>query len=276
MTPLRQKLIRWMELSNYSSSTIQIYVNAVSVMAKYYGRCPSELDETDIAKYFHHQIVNKVYSPGTISNHYSAVKLLWEKILERPWNPDRLPRAKRAKVLPEILSVEEVRRIIEVSRNEKHKTILRLLYSTGLRVGEVTNLRLSDIDSHRMVVRVRQGKGKKDRYTVLTQPMLAQLRDYWRVYRPQTYLFDGMIEGKPLTTRAIGYIFKRGMKRAGVKRNVGPHVLRHCFATHLLDAGIDSLTIKEMMGHAHISTTARYIHVQHKHMKGVPDLLSHW
>lgn len=276
MTPLREKLIQWMKYRDYSPGTIRSYVWIVSSMAQYYGRCPSELDDADIGNYFHYLITKQVYSRGTIHHHYSGVRLFWEKILGRTWNTDRLPRLKRAKALPEILSVEEVRRVIDASRNDKHKTILELLYSAGLRIGELTRLKPSDIDSHRMVIRVRGGKGKKDRYTILTQGMLDQLRDYWRTYRPQTYLFDGMTEGKPLTTRTIQLIFKRGLKRAGIKRKVGTHVLRHCFATHLLEAGVDSLTIKEMLGHVQISTTARYLHVQTRRLKAVPDLLSFW
>ena len=269
-------MIHWMERQNYSASTIKCYVTAVSVMAKHFNCCPSKLQESDLANYLHYIVKEKDYSSGSVSGIYSGIKFFWEKILEREWNVKHLPRPKRAKVLPEILSVEEVRQLIEVTRNQKHKAILRLLYSTGLRMGELVKLKPADIDSHRMVVRVRQGKGKKDRYTILTPAMLTQLRDYWRGYRPQTYLFEGMIRGQAISGRTVQQIFKKSMKKAGIKREVGVHVLRHCFATHLLDAGVDSLTIKHMMGHVNIATTARYIHVQNKLMKGVPDLLSAW
>lgn len=227
------------------------------------------MEESDLANYLHYIVKEKAYAPGSVS----GIKFFWEKILERSWDVGHLPRPKWAKVLPEILSVAEVRRLIEVTQNQKHKAILRLLYSTGLRMGELVNLKPLDIDSHRMVVRVRQGKGKKDRYTILTQSMLVQLRNYWRGYRPQTYLFEGMIRGQAISGRTVQQVFKKGMKKAGTKREVGVHVLRHCFATHLLDAGVDSLTIKSMMGHSNIATTARYIHVQNKRLKGVPDLL---
>lgn len=276
MSLLRNKMIHWMERKNYSVSTVKCYVTAVSGMAQYYGCCPSKLESVDIGNYLHYIIKEKSYSPGSVSGMYSGIKLLWEKILERPWNDLHLPRPKRAKVLPEILSAEEVRRLVEATLNYKHKTMLRLLYSTGLRMGELVNLKPSDIDSGRMVVRVRQGKGKKDRYTILTQPMLGQLREYWLFYRPQTYLFEGMIRGQAISRRTVQHVFKNGLKKAGIRRAVGVHVLRHCFATHLLEAGVDSLTIKSMMGHVNIATTARYIHVQNKQLQKVPDLLSEW
>lgn len=269
-------MIHWMERKNYSASTIKCYVNAVSGLARHFGCCPSRLEESDLADYLHFLTKEKSYSASSITGVYSGIKLLWEKILEREWNVGRLPRPKRAKVLPEILSAEEVGRLIEVTPNHKHKTILRLLYSTGLRMGELVQLKAGDIDSQRMVVRVRQGKGKKDRYTILSLLMLDQLRDYWRAYRPQTYLFEGMIRGQAISRRTVQQIFKNGLRRAGIRREVGVHVLRHCFATHLLDAGVDSLTLKHMMGHSNIATTARYIHVQNKLLKQVPDLLSQW
>lgn len=276
MTPLRQKMIHWMERKNYSASTIKCYVTAVSVMARHFGRCPSELSESDVANYLHYVTTSKSYSSSSLNGIYSGIKLFWENILERSWNVRRLPRPKRAKVLPEILSVGEVRSLIEATNNQKHKSILRMLYSTGLRMGELVKLKPSDIDSHRMVVRVQQGKGKKDRYTILTQAMLAQLRDYWRGYRPRVYLFEGRTPGQAISGRTVQQVFKKCMKKAGIRRQVGVHVLRHCFATHLLDAGVDTLTIKSMMGHVNLSTTARYIHVQNKRLEKVPDLLSQW
>lgn len=161
-----------------------------------------------------------------------------------------------------------------MTRKQKHKTILSLLYTTGLRMGELVGLKPCDIDSERMVVRVRQGKGKKDRYTRLTARMLHQLREYWKCYRPKKYLFEGMVPGQHISGSTVQKIFQKSRQRAGIKRQVGVHVLRHCFATHLLEAGVDSIMIKQMLGHAHLSTTARYLHVQSTGFDKVPDLLS--
>lgn len=267
-------MIQWMERKNYSASTIKCYVTSVSMLARYYGKCPSKLSEEEVAAYMNFITKKRGYSYGSISGAHSGIKLFWKQILGREWNTKLLPRPKRPKELPEILSEQEVRRLIELTRNRKHKAIFRLLYSTGLRMGELVNHKPGDIDSQRMVVRVRKGKGKKDRYTILTQAMLEHLRDYWRDYRPKTYLFEGVTPDRHISSRTVQQVFQQARKRAGIKRQVGVHVLRHCFATHLLDAGVDSMTIKSMLGHVNIATTARYLHVRSKALQKVPDLLT--
>lgn len=276
MTALRKDFIEWMERKNYSASTIKAYVSSVSLLCRFYNRCPSELTDEDIVAYMNHLVNKKDYSQSSVTGAYSGIKLFWEQILDRPWNGRRLPRPKRSKTLPEVLSVEEVKCLIERTRNLKHKAIFQLLYSAGLRIGELVRLEPGDIDSRRMVVRVRQGKGKKDRYTVLTQPMLQDLRTYWKSYRPEKYLFEGMVRGRHISQRTVQKVFQNSKKRAEIKRGVSVHVLRHCFATHLLEAGVDVLTIKSMMGHSNLSTTTRYIHVQSKRLEKVPDLLAQW
>lgn len=274
MKPLRKKMIEWMERKNYSASTIKCYVNSVSMLARYYGKCPSQLTEEQVADYMNYVVQRRGYRPGSISGAYSGIKLFWKQILGREWNTQLLPRPKRPKELPEVLSLEEVHQLLDQTRNPKHRAMLSLLYTTGLRMGELIRLKPSDIDSRRMVVRVRQGKGKKDRYTRLTPRMLDQLRTYWKSYRPKEYLFEGMIEGQHISGSTVQKVFQRSKRRAGIKRQVGVHVLRHCFATHLLEAGVDSMMIKQMLGHAHLSTTARYLHVQSTGFDKVPDLLS--
>jgi len=274
MTPLRKKMISWMERKNYSASSIKSYVTAVSMLGRYYGKCPSQLSEEEVAAYMNYITQKRGYSYGSISGAHSGIKLLWKQILGREWNTTLLPRPKRPKELPEILSLQEVHRLLELTRNQKHRAILSLLYTSGLRMGELICLQPSDIDSERMVVRVRRGKGKKDRYTRLTVRMLEQLRAYWKCYRPQTYLFEGMVAGQHISGSTVQKVFHRSRQRAGIRRQVGVHVLRHCFATHLLEAGVDSMVIKQMLGHAHLSTTARYLHVQSTGFDKVPDLLS--
>lgn len=274
MKPLRKKMIAWMERKNYSASTIKCYVNSVSMLARYYNKCPSQLTEQQVADYLNYITKKRGYSYGSISGAHSGIKLFWKQILDREWNTKLLPRPKRPKQLPEILSLDEVHQLLELTRNPKHKTMLSLLYTTGLRMGELIRLKPSDIDSKRMVVRVRQGKGKKDRYTRLTPKMLEQLRAYWKAHRPKVYLFEGLIAGKHISDSSVQKVFQQARQRAGIKRQVGVHVLRHCFATHLLEAGVDSMMIKQMLGHAHLSTTARYLHVQSTGFDAIPDLLS--
>ncbi len=273
MRVLRKKMISWMERKDYSASSIKAYVTAVSMLGRYYGRCPSELSEEEVAAYMNYVTKERGYSYGSISGAHSGIKLFWKQILDREWNTKLLPRPRRPKQLPEILSLQEVHRLIELTRNRKHKAILSLLYTTGLRMGELVKLKPSDIDSNRMVVRVRQGKGKKDRYTRLTTQMLYELRDYWSGYRPEQYLFEGMMPGQHISGSTVQKVFQKSKQRAGIKRQVGVHVLRHCFATHLLEAGVDSMKIKQMLGHAHFSTTARYLHVQSTGFNEIPDLL---
>lgn len=157
--------------------------------------------------------------------------------------------------------------------NTKHRVILRMLYATGLRVGELTQLKAEDIDSKRMVIRVQSGKGKKDRYGVLSDELLAELRMYWTIYRPKVFLFEGMEPGTAIAIRTVQKVFQNACERSGIRRKVGVHVLRHCFATHLLEQGVDPITLKQLMGHANLSTTARYVHIEHTHLQKVPNLL---
>ena len=214
-------MIQWMERKNYSASTIKCYVNSVSMLARYYGKCPSQLNEAQVADYMNYITKQRGYSYGSISGAHSGIKLFWKQILGRKWNTSLLPRPKRPKELPEILSEQEVRLLIDRTRNGKHKTIFRLLYSTGLRMCELVSLKPGDIDSQRMVIRVRKGKGKKDRYTVLTQAMLGHLRSYWRDYHPKTYLFEGATPGQHISNRTVQRVFQQAKARAGIKRQVG-------------------------------------------------------
>ena len=183
---------------------------------------------------------------------------------------------KRVQALPEVLSEEEVRQLITQTKNLKHRALLKVLYTTGIRVGELVKLRPTDIDSKRMVVRVEMGKGRKSRYTVLSMSLLKELRTYWLKYRPEVYLFEGQVPGRHISIRTGQAVFKQACQRIGLRKQAGVHVLRHSFATHLLENGVDTLTVKALLGHSNVSTTARYVHVQNSRMKGLPDLLARW
>jgi integrase/recombinase XerD len=176
--------------------------------------------------------------------------------------------------LPEVLSREEVHSLIDGTLNLKHRSVLQTLYGTGVRLGEVVLLRPTDIDSRRMQVRVERGKGKKDRYTILPPTLLTTLRMYYRQYRPERYLFEGRTPGRHLSKRTVQAVFKQACARAGIRRQVGVHVLRHSFATHLLEDGLDPVTVKHLLGHANLSTTSRYLHIADGLQGRVVDLLA--
>lgn len=269
-------MLRYMERRSFSPSTIKVYISWVSQFAQHYGKSPELLDEDDIGAYFDYLKGDRKLSQSSLAGCYSGIKLLWEKILGRRWDTNKLPRSRRPKTLPEVLSVEEAHQLISRTRNQKHRTLLKVLYTTGIRVGELVKLKPGDIDSKRMVIRVSQGKGRKDRYTVLPLTLLKELRSYWKAYRPRAYLFEGAVSGRHISIRTVQAVFQQACERIALRRQVGVHVLRHSFATHLLESGVDTLTIKSLLGHANIATTARYVHVQNSRLKGLPDLLAHW
>lgn len=269
-------MLRYMERRGYSALTVKSYISWVSHFAQHYGKSPDLLNEDDIGAYLDYLNRGRGLSRSSVACCYSGIKLLWEKVLGRGWDKLRLPRGKNAKTLPEVLSEEEVRQLVSQTRNLKHRTMLKVLYATGIRVGELVKLKPVDIDSRRMVIRVEMGKGRKSRYTVLSLSMLEELRSYWLKYRPRFYLFEGAVAGRPISIRTVQAAFKQACRRAGLRKQVGVHVLRHSFATHLLENGVDTLTLKALLGHSEVSTTARYVHVQNSRMKGLPDLLSSW
>ena len=203
-------------------------------------------------------------SRSAFNTTYSALSFLYREVLMQPASLERLRRPRGGRQLPEILSQREVLRILDSLRNPKHRLILALLYAGGLRVGEVVRLKVSDIDSDRMLIRVRQGKGRKDRYTLLPRSILEDLRSYWKAYRPSTWLYPGAREGRHLTERSVQKMFARAVVAAGIRKRVTVHTLRHSFATHLLEGGTDLRYIQELLGHRSSKTTEIYTHVQRK------------
>lgn len=262
MNPLRQKMIRLMEREHYAQKTIQNYVSAVSQFARFHGRCPSQLDDEHIGEYLDHLCSLNV-SVSLLNITHSALRWFYSRVLDRDWNERLFRRPRRKKQLPEVLSTEEVKAIISHTNNLKHYALLMLLYSSGLRPGEVVKVRTTDIDAERMMLKVRQSKGKKDRYTILSPVCLQVLRRYWKVYRPEGgWLFEGVVPGTAYSVRSLQQLFHRACRKAGIHKAVTPHSLRHSFATHLLEEGVDTLTIKELLGHNNLQTTAIYLHVR--------------
>jgi site-specific recombinase XerD len=255
-----------LELKGFSPNTQRAYIANIKRFAKHFMKSPTDLGESEIKEYLHYLISEKNLSNSYISSTYSALKFLYETTLKRHWEMDGIPRTKKPKKLPLILSKDEVKRLINVTTNLKHRAILSTIYSSGLRVSEAANLRLTDIDSSNMQIRVEQGKGSKDRYTILSDKNLELLRQYYKLYHPTTWLFQGQSIVTPLTARTIQRVFEQSKQKAGINKDVTVHSLRHSFATHLLEAGTDIYHIQLLLGHSSVKTTSIYIHLTNKNL----------
>ena len=231
------------------------------MLSDYFGTSPANISNNQLKDYLQKRALIDEASPSTINQIISVFKILQVDILGNSWDNFRIKRAKRKKLLPIVLSKEEIVEIITVTKNLKHKSIISLTYSSGLRKSEVSHLKLADIDSKRMQVRVSQGKGKKDRYTLLSLTTLELLREYYLRYRPSEYLFPGWDKTLPISETTINVIFNRAVKLAGIKKKVYFHCLRHSFATHLLEQGTNLKIIQQLMGHTSFRTTSIYLHV---------------
>jgi integrase/recombinase XerD len=260
MTPLRRRMIEDMRLRNLSSRTIETYVDRVAAFARHFGTSPEHLGTEHIRAYLLHLVEEGASWPRFIQTR-SALRFLYRTTLKRPWVDDGVVCTKVPRKLPVVLSLEEVAQLLAAAGNLKHRAILMTAYAAGLRLSEVVALRVEDIDGARMVIRVRQGKGRKDREVMLSPRLLAVLRLYWLAFRPRDYLFPSRRPDRPISPSSVQKICKAALKASGLKKRVSPHTLRHCFATHLLEAGADVRTIQVLLGHSHLSTTARYTHV---------------
>ena len=245
--------------------------------AKYFHRSPERLGPSHIRQYQAHLFRDRKLSPGTIQSRCAALRFLFVKTLRRPYLPDDIPFPKRQRRLPTILSRKRWRGLIDSARNLMHRTMMMMLYATGLRRAELCHLKVSDIDSKRMVIHVRQGKGSRDRDVLLTPKLLETLREYWRWMKPKTYLFPGTVKGwradVPITEKIVWQAVNEAAKRAGITKHVSPHSLRHCFATHMLEAGADLRTIQVLLGHAKLAHTTVYLHLSRRHLQAIPSPL---
>ena len=262
MSELREKMKMDMELRGYSPKTIKNYTGHVSNFAKFYNKSPELLEEKEIRDYLHYCITEKKLSEGTVNYINASLKFFYTKTLNRYWNMDNIARVKEPRKLPAILAPQEVKAIFDATENLKHKAILMTVYSAGLRVSEVCNLKITDIDSKNMQILIRQGKGKKDRYSLLSKANLEILREYWRKYQPKEYLFSGRYRTDAITPRSVQKMLEQSLKKTGITKNATVHTLRHSFATHLLDAGTDICYIQRLLGHTRITTTTIYLHLR--------------
>ena len=249
-----------MQTRNYSPRSIDTYMRQLNALEEYHDASIDEISIDQIKDFLQYSIGTKSLSVSYINQVISAVKILQKDVLGKEWESIRIKRPRRVKKLPVVLSKEEVKSLIETTRNLKHRTIIAVIYSAGLRISELTSLRPSDIDSDRKQIRVL-GKGNKYRYTLLSENTLTMLRVYWRAYKPKQYLFEGQRQGEPISTETIQVVFKRACRKAGINKPASVHSLRHSFATHLLESGVNLKIIQSLLGHSSLRTTSIYLHV---------------
>ena len=266
MTPLRQRMLREMQLQQFAPRTIDCYVDAVSRLARHFQRSPDQLGIEEVRSYLHHLLVERKLAPGTCHVRAAAITFLFRRVLgQTAFQLD--VRRKHSGKLPEVYSREELVRLFDATRNLYHRTFFMTTYAAGLRLSEVRQLQPVHIHAERMLIRVEQGKGRKDRYTLLSPQLVQELRGYWRAYQPGDWLFPNRQRTGPMLRGTAQKIFYAAKERAGLKRGQGIHTLRHCFATHLLEAGVDLRTIQLLLGHRSLKTTALYLHVTEKRLE---------
>ena len=260
MGALRTKMIEEMRLRNFSPRTQQSYLSAMVGLVKHYRRAPDQLTQDEIRSYLLH-LEKRGLSPSSRNVAISGLKFFYHQMLG--WNEKQLfiPPRKRSWQLPEVLGQKEVERLLSAAVKHRDRCLLMTAYATGLRVSELVRLKVSAIDSERMMVRVEQGKGRKDRYTILSQRLLSELRSYWKEHRSPTYVFPNR-KGGPISIDYAQRIYNLAKLKAGVHKGKGIHTLRHCFATHLLEAGVDLVTIKTRLGHNSLQSTQRYLQIR--------------
>jgi len=261
MTRLRQRMIEDMQLRNFTPATQRSYEHYVAEYAKYFGRSPELLDSEAIHQYVPHLFNERKLSPETVNGCVSALKFLYLRTLEMPWTDEYFPRVKRRSKLPVVLSQEELLTFFDHIPGLKNRAALMTCYGAGLRVSEAVALKVTDIDSKRKLIRVEQGKGRKDRYAMLSERLLDVLRRYWRAVRPDDYLFPSWRKDRHMTAAALQLACREAAAHAGLRKKVTVHGLRHAFATHLLENGADMRVIQVLLGHSRIDTTTRYAQV---------------
>jgi site-specific recombinase XerD len=260
-------MIRELELQRKSEHTISSYVSSVAQLAAHYNRPPEEISRDEVRDFIHFLIAKRKQATATVHTKLAGIQFYYQHVLGQPKFDLKIHR-KRPGRLPEPLARSEVRKVFQGTKNPKHRAMLMTTYAAGLRVSEVMRLKVSDIHSERMMIHVRSGKGDKDRFTLLSTRLLQELRQYWLAQRPSGILFPNR-DGQPMSRASLQRVFYQAKKRAGIAHGNGIHCLRHSFATHLLEAGVDLTIIARLLGHRSLSTTSRYLHVTSKHVQGI-------
>lgn len=274
MTQLRKKMLEELQRRNYSHRTAKSYIRVVRDFAEYFHRSPEKLGPEHIRQYQAYLFQTRKLTPATVSQCVSGLRFLFVKTLRRRFLAEHIPFPKCHKRLPTVLSSEEVSRLIDSASNLYHRTLLMTLYATGIRRAELCQLQVSDIDSQRMMIRIQQGKGKRDREVPLSLRLLHTLRAYWRWMKPKTFLFPGTVKGwradVPITPNTVWLACREAAQAAGITKHLSPHTLRHSYASHLLEAGADLRTIQVLLGHSRLEHTLVYLHLSPKHLRAIP------
>lgn len=260
MGNLSERMIEDLRLTGYSATTRRIYVLYATRFARYFRRSPETMGDRELRRYFLYLLDERQVSHNTYRQAYSALRFLYTVTLRRRFEIPCLPRHRSPRPLPEVLSGSEVRRLLAAFRSDKYRMLVMTMYGAGLRVSEACRLRVADIDARRMLIHVRLGKGRKDRFVVLSRRLLDALRVYWRAHRPQDHFFPGRDVG-PVTPQCVREALHAAARDAGLRKRVTPHLLRHSFATHLLETGTDVTVIQALLGHCQVTTTAHYARV---------------
>ena len=273
MTPLRQRMLEDMQLRNYSPLTMHCYLRCVADFARHFGASPEHLGPEQVRTYQLFLVQDKQVAWPSVVQTVCALRFFYRITLGRPGMLEYIAYPRRPFTLPTILSQAEVAALLTASHNLKHRAILTTLYAAGLRVSELCQLQVTDIDSARMVLRVRQGKGQHDRYVMLSPTLLPLLRQYWQQEKPRPWLFPGNLRTRPITPRMVHRICRDTGQAAPLPKAIHPHLLRHSFATHLLEAGVDLRRIQLLLGHRSLRTTSRYLHVTPHALHATPSPL---
>ena len=277
MTRLRKMMLEELQRRNYAHTTVEAYTLALRELAKYFHRPPDQLGPEHVRQFQLYLLRDRKLAAATVKQRMAAIRFFFVRTLKRPYLREDIPYPKIPRRLPVVLSQEEVTRLINAASNLSHRAILMTLYSTGLRRSEAARLKVDDIDSSRMIIHVLQGKGRKDRDVPLSPRLLETLREYWRWRKPKTYLFPGgganLGKDVPVTGKGVWHACREAVQRAGIQKKVGPHTLRHSYATHLLESGADLRTIQLLLGHADIKHTTVYLHLSQRHLHAVANPL---
>jgi site-specific recombinase XerD len=262
-----------MRVRNYSEKTIERYISVIARLSKHFNSSPDLITTAQLKDYAYFLIQEQQVSVSTINQLISAWKILQVDVLGNNWENFRLKRPRREKKIPVVLSQAEAASLINAPRNFKHRAILCLAYVSGLRLSEVLSLKLADIDSGRKLIRVIRGKGNKSREVNIPDQLIAQLREYYRYYHPRMFLFESLVPGKPYSATSFRNIIDQAAVKAGIKKNLSPHVLRHSFATHMLERGLNLKRLQLMLGHNSLKTTSIYLHLANPDLSNLPNLL---
>ena len=277
MTHLRKMMLEELQRRHYSQHTARAYVRIIYDFAQHFHSSPNQLGPEQIRQYQAHLFHTKKLAPATVSQYASALRFFFVKTLHKHFLAEHIPFPKQPRRLPTVLSPEEVTRLIESASNLYHRTLLMTLYSTGIRRAELCRLRVNDIDSPRMMIRIQQGKGRRDREVPLSPTLLETLRVYWRWMKPKTFLFPGTVKGRradvPITPNLVWFACREAAQAARIPKHLSPHTLRHSYASHLLEAGADLRTIQVLLGHSKLEHTLVYLHVSPKHLQAIANPL---